>query len=78
MMAAARFASPSSNPVTKPRAFVEQAVGLHREAEQLGQLTDDDREGEAVQVADLRRLGQQVRHEAEPREARHDHQDARP
>ena len=43
----------------------DEPVRVGREAEQLRQLADEDREGEAVHVADLRRLGQQVRDEPE-------------
>ena len=55
----------------------DQAVGVDREAEQLGQLADDDRQRESVHVADLGRLREQVGHEPEvgdPRDG-HDHPD---
>ncbi len=45
--------------------LVEQAVCVHGEPEQLGQLTDKDGEREAVHVADLGRLREQVGDEAE-------------
>ena len=43
----------------------DEPVRVGREAEQLRQLADEDRQGEAVHVADLGRLGQQVGDEAE-------------
>ena len=49
--------------------FVDQAVGVHGEPEQLGQLTDEDGEREAVHVTDLGRLREQVGDEAEPEHA---------
>ena len=49
--------------------FVDQAVGVHGEPEQLGQLTDEDGEREAVHVPDLGRLREQVGDEAEPEHA---------
>ena len=45
--------------------FRDESVGIDREAEQFWELADEDREGEAVHVADLGRLGQQVGHEAQ-------------
>ena len=55
--------------------LADQAVGVDREAEQLGQLADDDGQGQAVHVPDLGRLGQQVGDEAEMCEPRHRHDD---
>ena len=46
------------------RASRDQPVGVDREAEELGQLADDDRQRQAVHVADLGRLGEQVGDEA--------------
>ena len=45
--------------------LVEEAVGVGGEAEQLRQLADDDRDREAVHVADLHLARQQVGDEAE-------------
>ena len=45
--------------------LVEEAVGVGREAEELRQLADDDRDAQAVHVADLHLLGEQVGDEAE-------------
>jgi hypothetical protein len=57
----------------------DEALGADAEAEQLGQLPDQDGERQAVQVAHDGRLGQQVRHEAQagdrPADQQHRHQD---
>ncbi len=45
--------------------FVNEPVRIDRKAEKLRQLSDEDREGEAVHVADLGRLREQVGNEAE-------------
>ena len=45
--------------------FVDQAVGVNGEPEQLGELADEDGEREAVHVPDLGRLREQVSDEAE-------------
>ena len=45
--------------------LVDEAVGVRREAEQLGQLPDEDGDRQAVHVADLDLLGEQVGDEAE-------------
>ena len=50
--------------------LLDEAVRVGREAEQLRQLADEDGQGEAVHVADLRRLGQQVGDEPEAHAAR--------
>ena len=52
-----------------------EPVGVHREPEQLGQLTDDDGQRQAVHVADLGRLGQQVGDEPELGQPGDDHHD---
>ena len=44
---------------------LEEVVAVGREAEELGQLADHDRDGQAVHVADLDLAGEQVGHEAE-------------
>ena len=49
-----------------------QAVRIDTEAEQLGQLADDHDQGDAVEVADADRRGQQGGQEAQPRDARRD------
>ena len=49
--------------------LAQQGVGVHREAEQLGELPDQDGEREPVHVADLGRPGQQVRDEPEAEHA---------
>ena len=49
---------------------VDEGVRVGREAEELGELADDDRDGQPVHVADLDLLGEQVGDEpqlAEPR-----------
>ena len=52
-------------PLGEAGRFRDESVGIDREAEQFWELADEDREGEAVHVADLGRLGQQVGHEAQ-------------
>ena len=52
--------------------LAEERVGVGREAEQLRQLPDDDRDPEAVHVADLDLFGEQVGDEAELAEAEAD------
>ena len=52
--------------------LVDEAVGVGREAEQLGQLPDDDGDGQAVHVADLDLVGEQVGDEAELADAETD------
>ena len=49
--------------------LTEEARGVHREPEELGELADQDRQGQPVHVADHRRLRDQVRDEAEPADA---------
>ena len=61
---------PSRQPADEPGELADQAVGVHREPEQLGQLADQDGQGQAVHVADHGRLGEQVGDEAEPGDAR--------
>ena len=56
---------PSGQPLGEAGRFRDESVGIDREAEQFWELADEDREGEAVHVADLGRLGQQVGHEAQ-------------
>ena len=56
--------------------LIDQAVCVGREAEQLRQLADQDRERETVHVADLRGLGEQIRNEPELRHPRRDHEHA--
>ena len=43
-----------------------ETLGVSREAEQLGQLADDDDDRQSVHVADLHLVGEQVGDEAEP------------
>ena len=50
--------------------LVDEPVGVGGEAEQLGELADDDGDGQAVHVADLDLLGEQAGDEAELAEAR--------
>ena len=45
--------------------FLNQIVPARREAQQFGQLTDDDGERDAVQIAQADRLGEQIRDETE-------------
>ena len=45
--------------------LVEEAVGIGREAEELGELADDDGDAEPVHVADLDFAGEQVGDEAQ-------------
>ena len=52
-------------PLDEADRLGDEPVGVDREAEQLGELADQDREGEPVHVADLGRLGQQVGDEAQ-------------
>ena len=47
----------------------DDAFRIDREAEQLGKLTDEDRQGDPVEVADPDRLREEVREEAEPKHA---------
>ena len=49
-----------------------EALGVGREAEQLGQLADDDDERQPVHVAHLHLVGQEVGHEAEAGESHAD------
>ena len=65
-----------SNPSTKALDLVEEAVGIGGEAEQLRQLADDDRHRQAVHVADLHLLREQVRHETELPETESDLDDS--
>ena len=51
---------------------VDEGVPLGREAEELGELADDDRDGQPVHVADLDLLGEQVGDEPELAEAQAD------
>ena len=52
--------------------LAEEGVGVGREPEQLRQLSDDDRDPEAVHVADLHLFGEQVGDEPELAEAEAD------
>ena len=52
----------------------DEPVCIGREAEQLRQLADEDRQGQAVHVADLRGLGQQVGDEPETPDGPEEHQ----
>ena len=54
-----------SRPVTNAFASCDEAVGIGGEPEELRQLADDDRDREAVHVADLHLLGEQVGDEPE-------------
>ncbi len=54
-----------SRPAKNALTSLDEPVGIGREAEQLGQLADEDRDGEAVHVADLDLLREQVGDEAE-------------
>ena len=47
----------------------DEAVGIDREPEQLRQLPDQDRHGQAVHVPDHRRLREEVGDESEPEDA---------
>ena len=67
-----------SRPCEEGLALVDEAVGVGREAEQLGELAHDDRDREPVHVADLHLLGEQVGDEAELAEAEADLDRARP
>ena len=51
--------------VTNSPHLVDEAVGVGREAAQLGELSDDDGDGQAVHVADLDLARQQVGDEPE-------------
>ena len=62
--------SPSAMPLEEAADLGDQAVGVDREPEQLGQLADQDGQGQPVHVADHRRLGQQVGDEAQLRHSR--------
>ena len=55
---------------TNARSSREERVGVGGEAEQLRQLSDDDRDAEAVHVADLHLLGEEVGDEPELARAR--------
>ena len=55
-------------PVDERVRLVDQSVGVGREAEQLRQLADQDRQRQPVHVADLGRLGEQVGDEPELRD----------
>ena len=70
MAAAAGTASPVGDALHEGLRLADEPVRVGREAEQLRQLADEDRQGEAVHVADLGRLGQQVGDEAEARRPR--------
>ena len=65
---------PAVTPWTKAIAFVDEAARVRREAEELRQLADEDRQGQAVQVPDLGRLRQKVGDESEPRDRAEDHE----
>ena len=75
-----RTASPSTSvvvcvwprPSTNALQLAEERVGVGREAEQLRQLPDDDRDPEAVHVTDLHLFREQVGDEAELAEAEAD------
>ena len=72
MARATGIVSPSISPAANAAALAHQAVRIDTEAEQLGQLADDHDQGDAVEVADPDRRGQQGGQEAEPRDARRD------
>ena len=63
----------SSSPVTKSRTPGMKLSALDGEPEQLGELRDDDRHGDAHQVAHAHRHRQQLGHEAEPRQPAGEH-----
>ena len=52
--------------------LVDEPVGIGGEPEELGELTDDDGDGQAVEVADADLAGEQVGDEAEPGNAEAD------
>ena len=54
--------------------YVDQAARVSRETKQLGQLTDEDRQCQAVHIADLGWLRQQVGDEAQAGKGADDHQ----
>ena len=60
--------------VQEPPQLVDETVGVHGEPEQLGQLPDQDRESQAVHVADHGRLREQVGYEAELRDSAGHHE----
>jgi hypothetical protein len=68
------------DPLDEAFELRDEAVRVDREAEQLGQLADENRQREPVHVADHRRLGQEIRHEAEACDAadHHDRPDDQP
>jgi hypothetical protein len=51
--------------LNEPFQLRDEPVGIHGEAEEFRELTDQDRQREAVHVADLRRLREQVGDESE-------------
>jgi hypothetical protein len=65
---------PVDDALPDPGDVPEERVRVDREAEELRQLADDDRQGKSVHVAEDRRLRQQVRDEAELADTGHDHQ----
>ena len=62
--------------VHEPGDVPDQGVGVHGEPAELRQLADQDGERETGHVADLGRLGEQVRHEAQLGHSGQDHHGA--
>ena len=73
---AAATVSPDAESLHESGDVADQRVGVHREAEQLRELADQDRERETRHVADLGRLGEQVGNEAQLRHPGQDHRAA--
>ena len=63
----------SSRPGDEVAHAAHEALGVDREAEQLGQLLDDDRHGDAHQVAEAHGQRQQLGDEAEARQPAGEH-----
>jgi hypothetical protein len=57
-----------SSPAKKSRVAGDEVLGVHREAEQLRKLRDDDGDRDAHQIAQAHRHRQQFGQEAESRE----------
>ena len=62
--------------VEEPLQLGDEPIGVHGEPEQLGELTDQDRQCEAVHVADLRGLRQEIGDEAQMCQAGQQHDGA--
>jgi hypothetical protein len=60
---AALFVSPPNQALHKAPCLRQQTGAAHREPEQLGKLTDDDRDRDAVQIAKMHRTREQFGHE---------------